>query len=71
MCHRRCSTFRPDKCGHYASPGYDILGLALCQLSNCSSWEALDFKAVLPPNLLDKFDGATFPEKGKCLDDPK
>lgn len=72
--HRLNKTFvcgGPNTCGHYASPGYDILGLALCQLSNCSSWETLDFKAVLPADLLDKFEGATFPEKGKCLDDPK
>lgn len=40
----------PGTCGAYASPGYELLGLALCNSygeESCSSWEDLDQKRVL------------------------
>eukprot|EP00040_Diaphanoeca_grandis_P044761 m.13476 g.13476 ORF g.13476 m.13476 type:complete len:492 (-) comp9745_c0_seq1:116-1591(-) len=56
----------PGICGHYASTGYEILGLALCQLQNCSDWSELDQKWVLPQSLKQKYNGVIFPEHGKC-----
>ena len=56
--HQLNKTFRPGcppgACGRYASPGYEILGLALCALQNCSSWEDLDQLAVLDRSKLRK-----------------
>ena len=55
----------------YASPGYELLGLALCQVQGCAHYTDLDLKGVLRRNhLYDKYNGTTFPENGKCSDDP-
>jgi hypothetical protein len=52
----------PGTCGHYASPGYELLGLVLVHLYNYSAWEDLDqLKATLPEALL--------PKKGAAADD--
>jgi hypothetical protein len=43
----------PGTCGHYASPGYELLGLVLVQLHNLSAWEDLNqLKAALPEALV-------------------
>lgn len=43
----------------------------MCQLQGCAHYSDLDLKGVLRRNgLYDKYDGTTFPENGKCSDDP-
>jgi D-alanyl-D-alanine carboxypeptidase len=62
----------PGTCGYYSSAGYELLGLALCQVHNCSTWEDLDQKAVLDrtPTLHKTLADTSFPERGKCSMDP-
>ena len=59
---------QPGTCGAYASPGYELLGLALCaSYENCSSWEDLDQKQVLDKHgLRARYKDVAFPEKGPC-----
>ena len=61
----------PGTCGHYASPGYELLGLALAQVINpTASWEELDqLRAALPADLLASepaYAGVVFPGKVAC-----
>jgi hypothetical protein len=45
----------PGTCGAYASPGYDILGLALAVLYNCSTWQEFDLlHSVVPASVIDQ-----------------
>ena len=62
---------RPGGCEAYASPGYVLLGLALCQIQNCSRYDQLDQMAVLPGKVRGKYKGLAFPENGPCSADPK
>eukprot|EP00039_Didymoeca_costata_P022153 m.3875 g.3875 ORF g.3875 m.3875 type:complete len:600 (-) comp2844_c0_seq1:3-1802(-) len=74
MLHALNKTFvcDPGSCGQYASPGYELLGLALCQLNtSCKTWQDLNQMAVLPASLQPDFTGVAFPGEGKCSDDPK
>eukprot|EP00040_Diaphanoeca_grandis_P021185 m.112851 g.112851 ORF g.112851 m.112851 type:complete len:518 (-) comp28222_c1_seq2:50-1603(-) len=71
--HRLNKTFvcAPGTCGKYASPGYELLGLALCELQNCSDWTDLDLKAVLKASQRVEYENVSFPVKGKCSKDPQ
>lgn len=64
----------PGTCGSYASPGYELLGLALTGIYNLTSWEQLDqFKATLPVHLQTApvyASGVSFPGKVSCRDVP-
>ena len=59
----------PGTCGHYASPGYELLGLALVGIYNVTDWTDLDqLAATLPPALRKKpaYQGVIFPGKVPC-----
>lgn len=60
----------PGACAAYASPGYVLLGLMLCQAANCSTWEALDQRAVLRGGMRERYQGVAFPMRGPCSADP-
>jgi hypothetical protein len=55
----------------YASPGIVILGLALAQFYNCSTWQEFDQKrASLPAGMYGDFNNTAFPGEELCSDDP-
>jgi CubicO group peptidase (beta-lactamase class C family) len=56
----------PGKCGRYASPGYELLGLALVQVMNKTNWDDLDQMAVLE-GLRPGYEGkVAFPDMELC-----
>ncbi len=57
--------------GSYASPGIVILGFALAQYYNCSTWQELDqLLATLPASMASGFNNTAFPDEQLCSDDP-
>jgi CubicO group peptidase (beta-lactamase class C family) len=65
--HLRCS---PGECGVYSSTGYDVVGLALAQISGANNWSEYDQRSVLPPQLAKQLNRTIFPNHGKCSDYP-
>jgi len=61
----------PGTCGLYASTGFELLGLALVNLSGITgSWTELDQYNVLPPAIRGNYKGLGFPKEGPCTKDP-
>ena len=61
---------KPGACGEYASPGYVILGLALAQLANCSTWREYQQLSVVPPAVAAQYNDTSFPGEVACSADP-
>ena len=70
--HRLNKTFvcEPGLCGKYASPGFEILGLLVAQMTGATRWEEYDQLSVLPPALRGDFTRTAFPLRGICADVP-
>eukprot|EP00040_Diaphanoeca_grandis_P016946 m.87873 g.87873 ORF g.87873 m.87873 type:complete len:569 (+) comp26133_c0_seq1:109-1815(+) len=62
----------PGTCGEYASTGFELLGLALMNLSNITtgSYTELDQFSVLPPSIRESYKYTGFPGNGPCTLDP-
>jgi len=61
----------PGMCGVYSSVGFELLGLALVDVTNVTYWWDLDQFAAIPPALRGRYKGVAFPERGKCSLDPQ
>merc|ERR1711934_452621 len=66
----------PGTCGNYASPSYELLGLALVHVHNLSRWQGLDQRDVVraSPHMSAaekaRYTGLSFPGPGPCSLDP-
>lgn len=61
----------PGEKEQYASPGYELLGLALVHIHKLERWEGFDQLSVLDRGALRaEFNGTAFPGRGKCSNDP-
>ena len=56
----------PGDCGLYSSTGYDVVGLALAQVTGAKDWIDFDQRSVLPTAFAAKFNRTIFPTHGKC-----
>ena len=60
----------PGACGQYCSTGFELLGLALAQVSGARGWRDYDQASVFPPDVRKMMAGTAFPGPGPCSDDP-
>ena len=59
LLHRLSKRFvcTPGTCGNYASPSYELLGLALVHVHNLSRWEDLDQRDVVKVGRVSEWVG--------------
>jgi hypothetical protein len=56
----------PGSCGYYSSINFILVGFVLAQFQNLSSWENLDQKRFLSPEMQERYKGVVFAKKGPC-----
>lgn len=71
MLHRLNKTWlcEPGTCGSYSDVNYDILGLALLNVTDTLNWTQFDQKGFLNEAQRRKYSDVSFPEKGRCSQD--
>ena len=60
----------PGTCGEYASTGFEILGLALAEITGAHNWWDYDQFSVLPKKVKGNYNHTEFPIRGLCSKHP-
>jgi len=60
----------PGECGEYASTGFELLGLALAQITGAEQWQDYDQFSVFPKSVKANYNHTEFPGRGLCSDHP-
>ena len=72
LLHRLNKTWvcSPGECGEYASTGFEILGLALAQITGAKEWYDYNQFSVFPEKVKSNYNHTEFPGRGKCSEHP-